>query len=141
MKFFLNNIELILSGAGLVVIMAVPALFFTGTNLVFWEAATVTAVVVGVLHGTIFWLVRRKQRKVRDEAINEIRMMLKDIVNNQLTVITLSASTMEAQRLQHVSNSIAQISTLINTLSEESLVTWRTKYEETLRQLHGAAKI
>lgn len=136
MKFLLDNIELILSGLGLVVIFAVPMIFF-GQSTAWWQVAAVTAIFVGVFHGFIFWSIRRRQRQVRQQAIEEIRGMLKEIVNNQLTVISLSASGLEAERMQRVSNSISRISELIGTLSEESVVDWKKKYAdiiETVRQ-------
>lgn len=131
MKFFLDNIELILSFLGIVVIFAVPMLFF-GDSVIWWEVAAITAIFVGVFHGFIFWIVRRKQRRIRQEAIEEIRKMLKDKVNNQLSVISLSASGLSVEQIKNLSDSINQISYLIGTLSDESITDWRRKYSETL---------
>lgn len=50
----------------------------------------VTALGISVLHGLIFWVVRRRQRRVRQEAIVEIREMLADVVKNQLAAIGMS---------------------------------------------------
>lgn len=134
MKFFLDNIELFLSGLGIVVIFLVPWLFFAN-SAEWWQVAAITAIAVGLLHGMIFWLVRRRQRKVREEAIEEIRIMLREIVNNQLTAISLSTTGLEADKMKRVSQSISRISDLIGTLSEESLVSWKRKYASIIESL------
>lgn len=128
---FLDHIELWLSAAGLVVIAAVPALVPTdGTP---WRAVAVTAVAVGLLHGVIFWVVRRRQRRVRQEAIAEVRSMVQDLVNNQLQVLVSLAAAPEthttarshATRLQEVGE---RISRQLAGISEESLVRWQTMF-------------
>ena len=81
MRSFLANIELWLSGVALLIILIVPAMFYSGQHDV-WKITAITAIGVGTLHGIIFWLVRRRQRLVRNEAIGEIRAMLTDTVNN-----------------------------------------------------------
>ena len=40
-----------------------------------------------MLHGGIFWAIRRRQRRIRQQAILEIREMLADVVKNQLAII------------------------------------------------------
>jgi len=87
----LRHLELVLSGVGIVVIFAVPIFFFHRPNLR-WEAAAVTAAAVGLIHGLIFYLVRRRQRLVRQQTIREMQLVVDDIVRNQLTVIGLSAA-------------------------------------------------
>lgn len=64
----------------------------------FWRPTAVVAAMVGVLHGLIFWLIRRRQRKVRKEAIKDIQLMLKDQINSLLTVITISAEQAKYQQ-------------------------------------------
>jgi hypothetical protein len=91
MKFILNNIELLLSGIGLLVIWLVPSLVVRGQYDI-WKATAVTAIAVGLIHGFIFWLIRRRQRIVRQEAIREIRLMLSDMINNELTIIMAGSS-------------------------------------------------
>jgi cbb3-type cytochrome oxidase subunit 3 len=136
MKFLLDNIELILSAAGLAVILFVPLAFFSNPNIV-WEAAAITAAVVGVLHGVIFWLVRRRQRQVRDEAVREIKLMLQDVINNQLMVITANASALEEKQIYRVTKSVSTISELVESLSEESISDWKQKYAKALETLRA----
>ncbi|RXS95639.1 hypothetical protein [Silvibacterium dinghuense] len=86
----MKYLELILSAAGIVVILAVPLLFFHQQQLR-WEAAAIAAACVGVIHGVIFFVVRHRQRLVRQTTIREMRLVVEDIVRNQMTVVSLSA--------------------------------------------------
>jgi hypothetical protein len=133
LKSLLANLEIHLSVAGLLVIFGVTALL-TPTGVDPWAVAAVTAIFVGVLHGMIFWLVRRRQRAVRAAAFNDIQGMLKDIINNQLTIIETAASlhrdrAVEANRAcALISESVETISTSLHALSEESLRAWQARY-------------
>lgn len=133
-RAFVNHIELWLSGAGLVVIWAVPALF-GGADV--WQVAAFTAVGVGILHGLIFWTVRRRQRKRRMETIREIREMLSDVVKNELAIIRASLPAGE-EREQYdiffdgIEESIEEIAERVDSLSEESLRDWKSEYREAL---------
>jgi hypothetical protein len=89
-KFLLRYLELILSAAGLVVILVVPALFFPSRQYR-WVAAAATATSVGVIHGLIFFGVRHRQRTLRSQTIREIQLLVDDLVRNQLAVISLSS--------------------------------------------------
>ena len=127
MQFFLRHIELFLSAAGLLVIVAVtglvPNLF--GSQ---WFTAAITATVVGVLHGVIFWLVRSRQRVLRHQTISEISSMLRDVVNNQLTIISMASESDAAARAKTTVESARNISTLVNSLNEEKLRQWRERF-------------
>lgn len=90
LRFLLKYLELILSGAGILVILAVPLLFFHQTTYR-WEAAAIAATGVGVIHGVIFFIVRHRQRLVRQTTIREMQMVVEDIVRNQMTVVSLFA--------------------------------------------------
>lgn len=133
MKFFLDNLELILSLVGLLVIWSIPSFVFRGHDI--WKVTAATAITVGLLHGVIFWLVRRRQRKVRRESIKELQMMLRDVVNNQLTIIMASASRPDPKSVERVQNSVQRISDLLNTLSEESLSGWKERYKRAFEQM------
>ncbi len=127
MQFFLRHIELFLSAAGLLVIVAVPGL---APNLFGspWRTAAVTATVVGVLHGVIFWLVRSRQRRLREQTISDISGMLRDVVNNQLTIIAMASESDAAARAKTTVESARNISTLVNSLNEEKLKEWRERF-------------
>lgn len=139
-RFFLNNIELVLSAVGLAVIVLVPLLLQpTVDNL--WAVAAMTAAVVGVLHGIIFWLIRRRQRQIRAAAIAEIREMLHDVVKNQLAIISLNAqlSGVQSRHQQRIETCIGRIEDALNHISEESLQRWQAQYENTLTTPQSSA--
>ncbi len=133
MQVFIRNIELFLSGAGIVVILVVP-LFMEIQLLSIWQIAAITAILVGLIHGFILWAIRRKQRKVRNEALNDVRIMLNDVINNNLSIISLTSRLYggESEKAKAATEEIAQaiesISTALDTISEESIRTWKAKY-------------
>jgi len=133
MKQILRHLEIYLSLAGLAVIFGVTFLL-RPFGYDSWTVAAITASSVGVLHGMIFWLVRRRQHAVRLETIREIQHMLKDMINNQLTVIqTMShmhhADPVETAKLSNLVNrSVGKISMALQDLSNESLQQWKKRY-------------
>lgn len=132
MRFVLRHLELILSVAGLGVIFAVPTLFFRQGSL-YLPAMAITAIAVGLLHGVIFWLVRHRQRRIRQETIAQLQAMLLDVINNKLTIV-LAAQTAEvgaqdrALLQEKAQASLASIQALLRDLSEETLLSWRKRY-------------
>lgn len=132
-RHFVDNIELWLSGAGLLVVWAAAALLGpTGVGV--WEIAAVTALGVSVLHGVIFWVVRRRQRLIRAKSVHDIREMLSDQVTNQLAIMRMwmpEGADREAFEVQFegISESIGEIDQMVNGLSEEKLKAWKSTYE------------
>lgn len=131
MKIILNNIELVLSLLGLLVIWIVPEMIDGAHDS--WMATAIIATGVGVLHGFIFWTIRRRQRIVRDEIIAEVQLMLKDQINSQLTIINLSAeqakqASNNSQQLKQVQETVHRISKLLAGISDESLQRWKSRY-------------
>lgn len=135
---FIDHIELWLSGAGLVVIVGVPYVIAPAPGG-FWRVAAITAIGVGLLHGVIFWVIRRRQRIIRQRSIDEIREMLSDVVKNKLAVIDMylpkddGQEVVEAQ-LEGIQETIDQISSHVDTLSEESIDDWKTRYDGAVRR-------
>lgn len=128
----LRYIELILTAAGLVIIFAlVAALPDSASNK--WFIVACVAVVVGALHGAIFFLVRNRQRKVREEAIAEVSAMLQDMINNQMTVIRNFAGSDDAKLREVSDKAVMNISLIVGTLSEDSLRSWKERYREILK--------
>lgn len=101
-----------------------------------WKVAAVTALAVSVLHGLIFWVVRRRQRQVRTQAIHEIKEMLADVVKNQLAIIGMSlperGETADDFHIESIKDSVAQIEGMMDAISEETLVGWKATYAEIL---------
>ena len=134
MNFILRYLEIVFTVVGIGVIFGVTALF-SARGASIWQVAAITAVMVGVIHGLLFWVVRRRQHQVRLMTIVELQGMLKDIINNQLTVIRTMNDLRdvrpgEAQRaFDYTARSVTTISDALQHLSEESLRSWKAKYE------------
>jgi hypothetical protein len=135
MRFVLKNLELILTLAGVVVIATAAAIGFALHGQVATITAT-TATAVGIVHGLLFWLVRRHQRLAREAALADVQHMLRDIINNQLAVIRLSADlqatgtgSRTAFHVESLQRSIEIIKQTLSELSEESLDRWRKRYD------------
>lgn len=133
MTILLRYLELLLTLAGLAVIFGVSAIIApSGTTT--WQVAAITATLVGVVHGVLFWAIRQRQRAMRLQTVREVQSMLKDIINNQLTIIQgmnhlRSEDPSQTQRAtDQISRCVTSISDALQHLSEESLQTWRNKY-------------
>jgi hypothetical protein len=83
MQTIFRYLELILTAAGVVVVIAVFAIF---NHIAPWEAAAICAVAVSVIHGLIFFGVRSAQRSGRNKAVFSIRTMLDDLMADKLAV-------------------------------------------------------
>lgn len=138
MGFVLANIEIVLSAVGLLVIVAVPSLVDLQPDK-FWEVTAVTAILVGLIHGIIFWLIRRRQRIIRVQVIDEVRTALADVINNEVVALRLNARKLSATTDHfeaidahlYVVNQIAKkISDQVNFLSEESMRRWSDQYRK-----------
>jgi uncharacterized membrane protein YccC len=128
----LNHIELWLSGAGLLIIFGV-SLIVGPSGLAFWRLIAFIAVGVGVLHGFIFWAVRRRQRQVRRQSIREIQQMLSDVLKNKLAAINMYLPEEEnqelvEQELNGIRASIEDIADEVENISEESIEGWKEHY-------------
>lgn len=131
---FVRHIELYLTAVGLVVILAVPRLFAPETRT---SALAVTALLVGVVHGLLFWVVRRRQRLLREALLEDVQGMLKDRINNKLQVLLLTndaaagpnLTSEDRERIEEVTKTVREVSGLLNRLTLESLTAWRTRYQ------------
>lgn len=136
-RHFVDNLELWLSSVGLGVIFAAPVLFIgrQSADASYWKVAGMTAIAVGVIHGVIFWIVRRRQRNIREQTLSDVRRMLADVVNSDLQVILFGLETHpellnERNALRKVEKSIRRITASVDALSLESLREWREKYPD-----------
>lgn len=132
MRTFLNNMELYLTAAGIAVTVLLPSIGgWQGSA--WWQVAAITATLVGLIHGMLFWVVRRRQRQVRATIIAELRAMLKDRVNNQMMTllgeVTLQTGASDDGMVEETIHLHAQhIQKLLNGLSEETLRAWQQRY-------------
>ncbi len=129
-RLFLDNLELWFSGAGLAVVAAGAALAPPGTDV--WLIAALTALAVSVIHGVIFWIVRRRQRQIRHHAIAEIKEVLADVVKNDLAAIGLYLSAENEvtfrEHLDGIHSTLSDIAAQVDELSKERLAAWRERY-------------
>ena len=130
-RHFRDNIEVYLTAVGVVLTLAMPVILGVSG---YWEVAAITALVISVVHGAIFWTIRRRQRQIRLELIGEMRSMLNDRINNKLTVVLAGIAapagtpTEEAENLEQALDAAQGISQTLRELSDESLHRWRTHY-------------
>ena len=107
-----------------VVILAEPPAVVVYAVAVFGVSAVISA---------IQWAGRERERRLRAQAIAEIREMLTDQVLNQLAAMKLwMAEDPDPEALglifEETDASIDRVAEMINGLSEEQLDTWRLTY-------------
>jgi hypothetical protein len=78
------------------------------------------AVVVGVLHGLIFFAVRSAQREARKKEVWSIRGMLDDMMKNRLDVVLYPGEENEDWRMT-AQRAVWEIQTRLNFIEAEGL--------------------
>ena len=133
-RHILNNVELYLMGLSVAIAVALPLAIEVGTND---QELAVTALLACVVQGLVLWSLRRRSRRIKREMIAELRGMLKDRINNHLTVVLMSlpqrrdtrVSASERELLEAAIAATAAVSQVLEDLSMESLRTWKAKYQ------------
>jgi hypothetical protein len=129
-KHFIDNLEIYLTGVALIIIFVVPSALGVHD---YWRLLGLLAVAISVLHGVLFWLVRRRQRQVRLELIGEIRPMLADRIKNHLVVMLLAATERTEQVDQALTDAAvaaaSEITKTLDQLSLDSLRRWEHHYQ------------
>ena len=127
-----RNLELYLMGFSVGVALVIPLAIEVGTNE---QELAITALAACVFQGVVFWLLRRRYRRVRGEMIAELRAMLKDRINNHLTIVLMSVtqhrkstSSSERELLEAAIAATAAVSRVLEDMSMESLRSWKAKY-------------
>ena len=128
---------------GLVVVLVVGAIA-QGMGADPWPAAAVTGVAVGAVHGALFWVLRAKRRRERARVLADVQRMLKDVINNQLAVITIATGMTQEQATRSglavaaIERSVGTIGAALQDLSEDSLARWQARYASTESRPLGA---
>jgi hypothetical protein len=122
MRRTLEYLELILTGAGVLVVAIVFAIF---RNIAAWKAAAICALTVGVLHGVIFFVVRSTQRSARNLAIHNIRHTLDDLVRNKLQVVLFATEIKDEDWRPAAQRAVQEIENSLNRIEAESLTAAR----------------
>ena len=118
MQSLFRYLELILTAVGVVVVIAVFAIFH---NIAPWEAAAICAVAVSVIHGLIFFGVRSAQRSGRNKAVFSIRTMLDDLVGNKLEVQLFPADGEPEDWKFKAQRAVWEIQARLNYIEAESI--------------------
>jgi hypothetical protein len=118
MQGLLEYLELILTGAGLVVIGVVFAVF---RNLEPWKAAGIAAILVGFIHGIVFFVVRSAQRRERQRAIIRIRHTFDDLVRNKLQAILFATEIQGDDWRPAAQHAVQEIHHSLDRIEAESL--------------------
>ncbi len=115
-QHFIRHIELWLSAVGVVVAFTVPTVLGSGVD--FWKAVAVTSLVVGFLHGIVFWTVRRRQTGEREQTIREAREMLRGLAWSRVD----GGGSVPETSQRHTFD---EVNRLVEALTEERLAQWR----------------
>jgi predicted membrane channel-forming protein YqfA (hemolysin III family) len=118
MRIFLRYLELTLTAAGVVIVIVVYALC---QHMNPWKAAALCAVVVGVLHGLIFYAVRSAQREARNRNVFSIRGMLEDMMKNRLQVVLYPGTGDDEDWRSAAQRAVWEIQARLNFIEAESL--------------------
>jgi len=118
MQRVLEYLELILTAAGILVVAAVFAVF---RHVSAWKAATIAALAVGVLHGTIFFAVRSVQRRVRRQEVQRIREMFNNLIRNKLQIVLFATEVPNGDWRPAAQKAVEEIQESLNRIDEESL--------------------
>lgn len=94
MQGIIANLELVFGLSGLLLVAFVPtALDYKGTE--FWMATATTALLIGIFYGVILWIVRRRQRQLRQELLLEAMDKLAAIRDQKLSEIMIRCEMVE----------------------------------------------
>lgn len=135
MREFLDIIELFACASGLIVIWLAPIVAGPVPSNI-WKIVAITTLLAGLTHGITVWLIRRRYARIRNEVITDIRLMLKDMINNQLTIIIMNSQMANAlaeshtAQLQEIRDCAHKVSASLDELSYETLQQWKKKYEK-----------
>jgi len=122
MQKLLEYLELILTGAGVLVVLV---FFTTFRNISPWKAAALSAVAVGALHGVVFFVVRSAQRSARNKAVRAIRQTLDDLVRNKLQVVLFATEIKDEDWRPAAQRAVQEIQNSLNRIEAESLTATR----------------
>lgn len=118
MSKFLEYLELILTVAGVLVVIAV---FATFRNVAPWKAAALAALSVGIIHGIVFFIVRSAQRRARRAAVTAIRHTFDDLVRNKLQVVLFATEIQDQDWRPAAQRAVQEIQNSLNRIEAESL--------------------
>lgn len=119
------------------IIIGVPPLLDPHSDQL-WQSTLISSLLVVSLYFIFLAQVKKRERSIREQAIQDIRRMLRDVVNNKLSVIMINASLTQtiseddARKVQSVLDTVQKISDDLENLSIDSVDLWRKKYRNPL---------
>lgn len=127
MSFLNRYLELLLTFAGLLICMLLIHLI-PGDGAHKWQMITIVALVIGAIHGVIFFLVRNRERKARAKLIKEATHMLQDRLNNLMFIIVNGSNSGDPELEKQSRESIDEIQRILGALSLSSIQKWKDYY-------------
>ena len=118
MQKLLEYLELVLTGAGVLVVILAFAIF---RDVEPWKAAAIAGLAVGVIHGIIFFIVRSAQRRARNQAVHAIRNTFDDLVRNKLQVVLFATEIQNEDWRPAAQRAVQEIQNSLNRIEAESL--------------------
>lgn len=94
MRSVLANLELIFNLLGLLEVGLIPSILKPGPER-FWQMVATASIIIMIFHGVVLWLVRSRQRKHREAALQTIQNTLESIRYQGLSSIMLTVEMME----------------------------------------------
>lgn len=119
------------------IIISVPLLLDPHADQL-WQSTLISSLLVVLLYFVFLAQIKKRERSIREQAIQDIRRMLRDVVNNKLSVIMINASLTQtiseddARKIQSVLETVQKISDDLENLSIDSVDLWRKKYRNPL---------
>ena len=130
MRLLLRYLELVLTAVGLGICGLLIALLPPTADK--WQVVAIAAMVIGVTHGIIFFVVRARQRAVRHQAIHDVAYMLQERVASYVNIISRLSMSDNSGHQQMARRAAGDLAELVDTLSEDALTSWQSR--------HGAAQ-
>ena len=137
MPWVSNHADKVLVLLFALIIIGVPLLLDPHSDQL-WQSTLISSLLVVLLYFVFLAQMKKRERSIRELAIQDIRRMLRDVVNNKLSVIMINASLTQtiseddARKVQSVLETVQKISDDLENLSIDSVDRWRKKYRNPL---------
>src|SRR3972149_678100 len=95
MPWLLKHVDKILVLFFALIIIGVPFLLDLHPNQL-WQTTLLSSLLVVLIYFVFISHVKKWERAIREQAVQEIRHMLRDVVNNKLSIIMINASLTQA---------------------------------------------
>jgi len=126
MRWLLQYLELVLTAVGLAICCLMIALLPPAADK--WQVVAIVAIVISVIHGIAFFLVRARQRAVRNQAIHDVAHMLQEQVTDYVNIVSRLSSSDNSGHQQMARRAAGDLAELVDTLSEDALTSWRSRH-------------